>query len=215
MSAAAPRVFGTPDSVYVRIVRLALIEKGIDHHLVPVDPFAPQGLPPGYSERHPFGRIPAFEHDGFRLYETGAITRYVNEAFEGPALLPDELRARARANQIISLTDAYAYHPLVWGVYVERVEKPAQGAPSDEARLAAALAEAGRCLAALAALMDGGPFLAGTQPSLADFYLAPMVFYFRQAPEGAALLAAYPGLTDWWSRLAARASMRQLGLAAG
>jgi glutathione S-transferase len=31
--------------------------------------------------RHPFGKIPAFEHAGFRLYEAGAITRYVDGAF--------------------------------------------------------------------------------------------------------------------------------------
>lgn len=213
--AELPRVFGTADSVYVRIVRLTLIEKGVDHELVPVDPFAPEGVPPAYRARHPFGRIPAFEHDGFRLFETGAITRYVDEAFEGPALLPSEVRARARANQIISLADAYAYRPLVWGVYVERVEKPARGEPSDEAHLAAALAEADVCLATLAALMEGGPFLAGPRLSLADLHLAPMVSYFQQAPEGAARLAAHPGLAQWWARMSTRPSLRQLGLSAG
>lgn len=213
--AERPRVFGTADSVYVRIVRLTLIEKGVDHDLVPVDPFAPEGVPPAYRARHPFGRIPAFEHDGFRLFETGAITRYVDEAFEGPALLPEGVKARARANQIISLADAYAYRPMVWGVYVERVEKPAQGEPSDEARLAAALAEADICLASLAALMEGGPFLTGSRLSLADLHLAPMVSYFQQAPEGAARLAAHPGLAQWWARMSTRPSLRQLGLSAG
>ncbi|WP_018964172.1 glutathione S-transferase family protein [Ancylobacter sp. FA202] len=212
--AARPCVFGTPDSVYVRIVRLTLAEKGVDHDLVPVDPFAPEGLPPSYGERHPFGRIPAFEHDGFRLYETGAITRYVDEAFAGAPLLPAEVRARARANQIISIADSYAYRALVWGVYVERVEKPAQGVPSDEARLVGALAEARQCLAAIAALMAGAPYLAGNELSLADLYLAPMVDYVRQAPEGAELLAAHPGLAAWWARMAARPSLNQLGLCA-
>jgi glutathione S-transferase len=48
--------------------------------------------------RHRFGKIPAFEHAGFRLYETGAITRYVDEAFPGPRLQPDDPRDRARMN---------------------------------------------------------------------------------------------------------------------
>lgn len=213
--AELPRVFGTADSVYVRIVRLTLIEKGVDHELVPVDPFAPEGLPPAYRARHPFGRIPAFEHDGFHLFETGAITRYVDEAFDGPALLPEDVKARARANQIISLADSYAYRPMVWGVYVEQLEKPAQGEPSDEARVAAALNEADVCLAALAALMEGGPFLAGPRLSLADLHLAPMISYFQQAPEGAARLAAHRGLAQWWARMSARPSLRQLCLSAG
>ena len=56
----------------------------------------PRAFPPGIFEHHPFGRIPAFEHDGFRLYETGAIARYVDEAFEGPALQPKDPRAATR-----------------------------------------------------------------------------------------------------------------------
>ncbi len=51
---------------------------------------------PEYRARHPFAKVPAFEHDGFELYETAAIMRYVDETFEGPSLQPDEPRARAR-----------------------------------------------------------------------------------------------------------------------
>jgi glutathione S-transferase len=74
-SADRPIVFGAPYSVYVRAVRLALEEKGVDYELVPVDIFASEGQPAEHMVRHPFGKIPAFEHAGFRLYEAGAITR--------------------------------------------------------------------------------------------------------------------------------------------
>jgi glutathione S-transferase len=81
MSTDKPIVFGAPYSVYVRAVRLALEEKGVDYELVPVDIFAEGGPPAEHLTRHPFGKIPVFEHAGFRLYEAGAITRYVDEAF--------------------------------------------------------------------------------------------------------------------------------------
>ena len=55
---------------------------------MPVNVFAPDGIPAWYTDLHPFGRMPAFEHDGFRLFETAAISRYVDEAFAGPALQP-------------------------------------------------------------------------------------------------------------------------------
>ncbi len=64
-----PRLFGADYSVYVRIARLALTEKGVDYELVPVDIFAAGGPPAGYLERQPFGKIPAFEHGDFRLFE--------------------------------------------------------------------------------------------------------------------------------------------------
>ena len=95
-----PILFGAAYSVYVRIARLALAEKGVAYRLVEVDIFAEGGPPADYAARQPFGRIPAFEHDGFRLYESGAITRYVDEAFPGPPLQPAEPQARARVNQV-------------------------------------------------------------------------------------------------------------------
>ncbi|MCB4767176.1 glutathione S-transferase family protein [Ancylobacter sp. Lp-2] len=205
-----PRLFGASYSVYVRIARLVLAEKGVACEQVPVDVFAPDGPPPDYRQRHPFGRIPAFEHDGFRLYETGAITRYVDEAFAGPALQPAAPRARARMNQLIGIADAYAYPALVWGVYVERVEKPERDMPANEAAIAAALPPARICLAAMAELMGEGPWLAGATLSLADLHLAPMIGYFLKAPEGAAMFAGFPALADWWARLAGRPSLALL-----
>ena len=105
-AASHPIVFGAPYSVYVRAVRLALEEKGVPYELVPVDIFAPGGPSPEHRERHPFGKIPALEHAGFRLYEAGATTRYVDEAFPGPRLQPEEPRSRARMNQIIGILDS-------------------------------------------------------------------------------------------------------------
>src|ERR1700730_1482262 len=126
-AAAKPVVFGAPYSVYVRAVRLALEEKAVDYELVPVDIFAPSGVPPEHKVRHPFGKIPAFEHGGFRLYEASAIARYVDEAFPGPRLQPDDPLGRARMNQIISILDSYAYPTRVCDIYVERVSRPASG----------------------------------------------------------------------------------------
>jgi len=51
--------------------------------LVEVDVFAETGVPKEHLTRHPFGRIPAFEHNGFHLYATGAIVRYIDDAFPG------------------------------------------------------------------------------------------------------------------------------------
>jgi glutathione S-transferase len=203
-----PILFGAAYSVYVRIVRLALAEKGVAYRLEEIDIFAPGGPPADYLARHPFGRIPAFEHDGFRLYETGAIARYVDEAFAGPALQPSAPRDRARMNQIISLLDNYAYRTLVWDIFVERVRAPAQGRQADEAKIAAALPKARICLAALSELMAGNPFLACPAPSLADLHAAPMLIYFRMATEGASLLAETPELAAWLERMAGRPSNR-------
>jgi glutathione S-transferase len=199
---ARPALYGADYSVYVRIARMALEEKGAGYDLVPVDVFAEGGPPVWYLERHPFGRIPALEHDGFRLFETGAITRYVDEAFDGPSLQPGDARAGALLNQIISLVDSYAYRAMVWDVAVERLE----GAPPDEARIATGLDVAAKVLATLSRLKMPGDWLLGEQLSLADLHLAPVIAYFLKAEEGRALLADFPQLEDWWAKISARPS---------
>lgn len=198
-----PILYGADYSVYVRIVRLVLEEKGIDYELVPIDVFAADGIPGWYFEHHPFGRIPAFEHDGFRLFETGAITRYVDEAFDGPALQPAEARARAKMNQIAGMLDAYGYRAMVWDVAVERLEKTTP----DEGLIAAGLGQAETVLRVLTSLKTTGPWLLGDQLTLADLHAAPIIGYFLKVAEGQKLLAAFPDIRGWWDRIAARSSL--------
>ena len=203
-----PILFGAAYSVYVRAVRLALEEKRVPYRLVEVDIFTPDGPPPDNLQRHPFRRIPAFEHEGFQLYETGAIMRYIDEAFAGPPLMPNAPRARARVNQIISILDNYGYRPLIWDIFVERVRAPAQARSADEAKIAAALPRAESCLRAIEALADpSGPSLTGGNVSLADLHTAPMFAYFCMAKEGADLLASNRRLDRWWQSMRNRPSM--------
>jgi glutathione S-transferase len=190
-------------SVYNRIARLALAEKGVAYERVEVNPFG--DIPAEYLALHPFGRVPALVHDGFVLYETGAITRYVDRSFAGPALQPATPRALARMDQLIGVIDSYGYWPMVRQVFSHRVFRTAAGRPVDEAEIAKGLLGAAKVLAALEALACE-PFLAGQELSLADLHVGAMIAYFTLAPEGAALLAGYPRLAPWWGRLSRRAS---------
>jgi glutathione S-transferase len=197
-----PVLYGADYSVYVRIARMALEEKGVGYDLVPVDIFAEGGPPAWYFEHHPFGRIPAFEHDGFRLYETGAITRYVDEAFPGPLLQPADRHGRAALNQVVGLLDSYAYRAMVWDVAVERLRKT----PPDEALIAAGLEKARTALRALSQRKATGPWLLGEQLTLADIHAAPIIGYFLKVEEGRQALAEHDELTAWWRRLSQRPS---------
>ena len=205
-----PTLYGADYSVYVRIARMALEEKGVGYDLVPVDVFAADGVPAWYLAHHPFGRIPAFEHEGFRLFETGAITRYVDEAFDGPALQPADVRGRGIMNQIVGMLDAYGYRAMVWDVAVERLEKT----EPDEQLIAAGLRQAETVLEVLSALKKVGPWLLGDQLTLADLHAAPIVAYFIKVAEGRDLLARYSEIRDWYARIAARPSFARTEKAA-
>lgn len=208
MSISAVTIHGACYSVYTRIVRLALEEKGVDYRLEEIDIFAANGPPTSYVTRHPFARIPSFEHDGFRLFEAGAITRYIDEAFPGRSLQPIDPQSRALMNQITSIMDAYAFRTLVWDIYVERIRVLEKGGMPDEQKIQTALPKARTILQTLLGIKAGATWIAGSALTLADLYVAPMLILFRFAPEGASLMAANPELTDWLDRFNAQSSAK-------
>jgi glutathione S-transferase len=204
---ARPIVFGARYSTYVRSVLLALAEKGVAYELQEVDVFRDGGAAPDYLARHPFGRIPAFEHDGFRLYETAAILRYVDEAFPGPALQPADPAGRARVTQIVGILDSYAYRPMVWDIFVERSRGTSEEGTPDEAKIAAAIPKSAICLRAIAELMGEASYLAGDALTLADLHFVPIFAYLRLTPEGRSLIGAAPAISRWWDAVSARPSV--------
>lgn len=191
-------------SVYVRIARMIMVEKGLTWAHVEVDPFRP--LPAAYFKLNPFGRVPTLVHDGFALYETSAIARYLDEAFDGPRLQPDNPRSRARMNQIITIADSYAYWPLVRQVFAHRVFRPAAGEQPDEEQIAGGLKASAAVLRALESLASDSDWLCGDKVSLADFHLGAMVACFTAAPEGAQMLCDFSRLQRWWESLSQRPS---------
>jgi glutathione S-transferase len=156
---------------------------------------------------HPFGVVPVLIHGGFHIYETNAITRYLDAAFPDPALTPCLPSAVARMAQVIAMIDAYGYRPMVRQVFEHRVFRPANGEALDEAEVAAGLRASGKVLAALESVAAEGLVLAKGQMTLADCHLAPMLDYFTAVPEGAALLARCPALSRWWADVAERPSL--------
>lgn len=200
-------VYGAPYSTYVRSVRMALEEKGVPYDLVDVDILSEEGPPKDYFARQPFGKIPAFEHAGFPLYETTAINHYIDEAFDGPDLMPGDPKGRARANQVIGLLDSYTYKACVWDVFVERVFVPSQGGESNEETIAGGLKTAETCMTALEQIMGDGPYLAGPELSLADLHAYPIFRYFCMTPDGAEAFKRHSKLCAWWEKMTARPSV--------
>lgn len=186
-------------SVYNRIARLVLLAKEVEHRTIEVDPFAE--LSEDYLRLHPFGRVPVLTHGAFALFETGAITRYVDRTFEGPRLQPERSAALARMDQVIAVIDAYAYRPMVRQVSSHGFFRPSLGEPSSREEVEAGLEASLKVLAFLDGVAGEGEVLGGRGITLADYHLAPMMDYFVRAEEGRAALASHRALQRWWDRV--------------
>jgi glutathione S-transferase len=192
-------VYGPPQSTFVRSARLTLAEKGVDYALEPVEMKQPSHL-----ALHPFGRVPAFRHGDFHLYESSAIMAYVDGAFEGPALVPGDARERARMIQWMSAVGSYFDADITRRYIIETVF-PKDGERNME-RITAALVDVRHRLGIAEAALADAPFLAGDALSLADLMLLPIVFYVSRMPEGDELMGEHPALAKWLAAMSERPS---------
>ncbi len=199
-------VHSIPGSPFGRAVLIALEEKGVPYRLAAVAPGTLRT--PEHIARHPFGRVPVLEHDGFRLYETQAILRYLDRVLPAPPLTPADVRGAARMDQLMAINDWYLFQGVANVIGFQRVVGPRLlGLVPDEAAIAAAMPKSRTVFAELAALLGRQPFLAGEAFTLADVLLAPQLDFLNATPEWALLTAGAPHLCAWLERVRARPSL--------
>ena len=192
-------------SPYTRSVLATLVEKNAG--------FSVTALPPGGSKRephlsrHPFGRVPVLEHDGFLLYETQAILRYLDRVVPAPALTPEDAMVAARMDQIIGICDWYLFHGVNNVIGFQRLVAPRlMGLAPDEAAVAAAMPKAHTVFAELSRLLGEKAFLADDALTLADMMVGPQLDFLSATPEWEPLTAQRPNLVRWLDRMRARPS---------
>jgi glutathione S-transferase len=197
-----------PGSPFGRAVFATLEEKGAPYRLAPVAPGAFRT--PEHLARHPFGRVPVLDHDGFSLYETQAILRYLDRIPPGPALTPAAPRAAARMDQLMNIGDWYLFQGVCNIIGFQRVVLPrVLGGVADEAAVAGAMPKARQVFAELSRLLGDQAYLVGDAITLADLALAPHVAFLAETPEWAPLTAEAANLAGWLDRLEARPSFRK------
>lgn len=196
-----------PGSPFARAVLATLEEKGASYRLAPVMP-GTMGSPE-HLARHPFGRVPALEHDGFVIYETQAILRYLDRVLPLPALTPTDAKCAARMDQVMNINDWYLFQGVGNVIIFHRVIGPQLlGLKPDEAAIEGAMPKARTVFAELARLLGEQSFFTGDAISLADLLVAPAVAFFTATPEWAELGAPRPNLVAWLARMEARPSMQ-------
>lgn len=205
------KLHGHPHSACTRKVLLTCAEKGHELELIHVDLMTGEHNRPAHRARHPFAKIPVLEDGSFTLYESGAITRYLDQKLFGMKLTPSSPRELGRMEQWLSVEPAYLA-PAVWTLRYQLHVRPKFGEQPDGAELARGREEVAHVLAVLdrelAQRGDKG-YLAGYTYTLADICFMPSFQFLEDAGEGA-LIDAFAQVKGWWSRVRARPSARKV-----
>jgi len=197
------KIYGHPMRTCTRKVLMTLAETSTPHELVVVDFAKGEHKQEAHVRRQPFGRVPALEDEGFELFESRAMCRYVNDK-AGGRLVPGELRGRAKMEQWISVeTSEFTPHAMKF-VYEHVFKRPQEPGVIDAAAkgLEAACAVLDRQLAKT-------PFLVGAELSLADITFMPYVEYAMGTP-AKEIFAKHSHLVGWWSKVGERPTWRKV-----
>jgi glutathione S-transferase len=92
-------IWGRPNSSYVAKVMWAVAELGAPCHRIDIGGSFGGTREPAYLKLNPNGTIPTLEDDGFVLWESNAIVRYLAARYGEGTLCPVDARARADADR--------------------------------------------------------------------------------------------------------------------
>jgi len=213
-------------------VRMALAEKRLewkDHRLSLRDN---EHLTPQYLAINPNGLVPTLMHDGHPICDSAVILEYLEDVYPSPALRPADplqcAKMRVWTHYIDEVptpaTRIPSFHH-VFGAHLRQLppaarERIAAGRPLrkhmylrigpqgfSQRDLDEAMEQIDQALGRADAALATGPWLNGSEFSLADISLLPTVV--RMEDLGYDHLWAHrPRLTDWYARITARPSFQ-------
>ena len=178
-------IYGSTVSPFVRKVRVAMAEKGLEYSIDPVSPFR---APPDFRDISPLGRIPAFRDSDLpepnHLCDSSVICDYLEHKYPTPALYPSDPYQRARALWFEEYADSIMAENMGRGFFFERIVKKILKAPVDESVCQTTLNEKlPPVFDYLAKELGDGEFMVGGAFSIADIALATMLVNFEHAGE--------------------------------
>ncbi|KAL6306944.1 glutathione transferase [Sparassis latifolia] len=203
------KLHGSPLSACTRRAAMVLKEKNVPYELVLVDLSKGEHKAGAYTAVQPFGQVPYIvDDDGFTLYESRAIARYVavKYAAQGEKLLPPltDLHALAKFEQAASI-ELTNFEPFAHGIAAERVFKPRGGGVTDEKLVADYVASLKSKLDVYDVILSKSKYLAGDL-TLADLFHVPYGPALKLAGVDVLEDPSRPNVLRWWKEISSRPS---------
>jgi glutathione S-transferase len=159
---------------------------------------------PEYRKLNPNGLVPTIDDDGFILWESNAIVRYLAAKHAAGTLWPTDLRVRADADRWMdwcATTLAPAFIPIFMAMVRTPPEKRNPQAIEDSTKKTAEV------LARLDAALAGRNFVLGDQFSMADIAFGGIVWLVNNVAFDRPKLANFDA---WYARISARPAFRKV-----
>ena len=197
------KIWGRNTSSNVQKAMWAISEMGLAHERIDIGgPFG-KNREPAYLAMNPNGLVPTLEEDdGFLLWESNSVVRYLAAKHQAAVLEPTDLKIRALASQWMDWQLTVlgpAITPVFWGLIRTPPEK------RDMAAIEAGKIKTTEAAKVLDARLGKTAFVAGDAFSYGDIQVGVMIYrYMKLVPERPKLA----NLERWYAAIAERKAFR-------
>ncbi|TFK27435.1 glutathione S-transferase [Coprinopsis marcescibilis] len=194
-------LYGHSYATCTQRVAVVLLEKKVPFNFVVVDLAKGEHKTPEYLTKQPFGVIPYIDDDGFILYESRAISRYIAEKYadQGRKLIPTDLKEKALFEQAASVEYAN-FETNASTVVAEKVFKPLFHKVQPDEKLFEKHNEILKAkLDVYDKILAKQKYLAGDELTVADLFHLPVGAHLKAA--GSDVLETRPNVARWWKEL--------------
>lgn len=198
------RILGRLSSVNVQKVTWCAEELGLDYERVDVGGSFGGNNTPEYLAKNPNGLVPVIEEDGFILYESNAIVRYLAAKHAAGGLWPQDLRERADVDRWMEWQST-GYTPAMLQAFWQLCRTPAD--KRDAAAVEASRAKSEKLTGVLDAHLAGRDFVAGRGFSAADICVGCAAHRWLGLP---LQREPRPNVERWYAALKARPGARSV-----
>lgn len=196
------KLFGNPASTCTRKVLFTLNETNTPYEFTVVDFAKGEHKAQPHLSRQPFGQVPALDDDGFALYESRAMVRYIDEK-AGFKLTPKDIKQRAVMEQWISVETSNFTAPAMTFIYHVVFQRPQKAEDLEKASERLDL-----CCGIVDKALANKNWLAGDQISLAEVTYAPYIEY-GMLTDAKNIFSKHSNLMSWWNRISERPAWRK------
>lgn len=161
-------------------------------------------------KRHPWGKVPAITlADGFTLYESRAICKYLATQYNFP-LLPSQsdVQATALFDEAQCAETIYFAEPA-GRIAFERFAKRFIGLPADDAIVSDALRGVENFFDVAERLLHQNDYMAGSKFTLVDIYYIPLIQRLSACGYGD-IIASREAVSAWWHRCVNRPAIQRM-----
>ncbi|KAJ7657226.1 thioredoxin-like protein [Mycena polygramma] len=196
------KLYGAKTATCTRRVATILHELKVPFEMIEVDYKAGEHKRPEFLKKQPFGQVPYLDDDGFILYESRAICRYIAAKYPESGLIPSEPKANAIFEQAASV-ELTNFEPSASKAGLHLYMKK-QGLPFDQALVDEQIPILDKKLDGYELILSQHRYLAGDKLTLADLFHLPYAPFV--ALSGTDIFSRRPNIARWYNELVTRPS---------